>query len=271
MRILLSVLLVLIFVPGWSGAERLPLLGDRAEIHAEPVMLVEDHPEIRRVGDLEWLGGVALTSPDPAFGGFSAMHIEGDRFTLLSDSGNVVRFRMGLDWRISDASFANLPDGPGPGWDKADRDSESLTIDSATGDAWIGFENSNEIWRYDAGFDAALGHAAPPAMQGWPENNGAEAMVRLASGAFLVIGETAHWPHTGTRIAIRFASDPTLAPRKGFRFGVRNPREYSPTDVTVLPDGRLLVLFRRFALPLDFSNKLALIDPHAIRPRRAVH
>src|SRR3546814_4923161 len=97
MRILLAVLLALVCVPMWKGVPRLPLLGDRAVIHAERVALREGHPEVTRIGQLEWLGGVSLTSPDPAFGGFSAMHVAGDRFTLLSDGGNVVRFRMGRD------------------------------------------------------------------------------------------------------------------------------------------------------------------------------
>src|SRR3546814_13222615 len=95
----------------WNGVPRLPLLGDRAVIHAERVALREGHPEVTRIGQLEWLGGVSLTSPDPAFGGFSAMHVAGDRFTLLSDGDNVVRFRMGRDWRIGAPQFTNLPAG----------------------------------------------------------------------------------------------------------------------------------------------------------------
>src|SRR3546814_15328040 len=101
---------------------------------------------------------------------------------------------MGRDWRIGAPQFTNLPDGPGAGWEKLDRDSESLAVDPATGDHWVGFENSNDIWRYDAGFTRALGHVAPPAMHNWPDNGGAESQVRLPSGGFFAISETAHWP-----------------------------------------------------------------------------
>src|SRR3546814_5926711 len=69
MRILLAVLLALVCVPMWNGVPRLPLLGDRAVIHAERVALREGHTEVTRIGQLEWLGGVSLTSPDPDFGG----------------------------------------------------------------------------------------------------------------------------------------------------------------------------------------------------------
>src|SRR3546814_19769742 len=60
MRILLAVLLALVCVPMWNGVPRLPLLGDRAVIHAERVALREGHPEVTRIGQLEWLGGVSL-------------------------------------------------------------------------------------------------------------------------------------------------------------------------------------------------------------------
>src|SRR3546814_13049862 len=101
---------------------------------------------------------------------------------------------MGRDWRIGAPQFTNLPDGPGAGWEKLDRDSESLAVDPATGDHWVGFENSNEIWRYDAGFTRAPGHVAPPAMHTWPDNGAAESLVRLPSAGFFVLSDTAHRP-----------------------------------------------------------------------------
>ncbi|HVJ00423.1 MAG TPA: esterase-like activity of phytase family protein [Sphingomonas sp.] len=271
MRILVAVLLVLVCVPTWSGAERLALLGDRAVIRARPVALLDGHPEMMRLGQLEWLGGVALTSPDRAFGGFSSMAVEGDRFTLLSDGGNVVRFRLGQDWRIADPSFANLPDGPGAGWEKQDRDSEAMATDPATGDHWVAFENSNQIWRYDAAFSRALGHAAPPAMRRWPENGGAESLVRLPSGGFVAIGEVARARGTLNRIAIRFAGDPVTAPGRGFRFSLAVPPGYGPSDATLLPDGRLLVLLRSFRLPYNFTTKLVIVEARAIRPGATAH
>src|SRR3546814_17733621 len=48
MRILLAVLLALVCVPMWNGVPRLPLLGDRAVVHAERVALREGHPEWTR-------------------------------------------------------------------------------------------------------------------------------------------------------------------------------------------------------------------------------
>ena len=86
--------------PTASGIEPRPVLGDRPEIRAEPVLLDASDPGRVRVGALTYLGGLALTSRDPAFGGFSAMRVMGDRFTLLSDGGNIVDFRMAELFRL---------------------------------------------------------------------------------------------------------------------------------------------------------------------------
>lgn len=155
MRILLSVLLILLFVPSWSGEPRLALFPPTAEMAAHRAVIDPLAPGRVKLGGLTFLGGVYLTGPAPAFGGFSAMMVEGDRFTLLSDGGNILSFRMGADWQVREPRFANLPDGPGTGWRKEDRDSESLTHDPATGQLWIGFERANEIWRFAPGFARA--------------------------------------------------------------------------------------------------------------------
>lgn len=265
-RILLSVLLVFLLVPTWSTAARLALLRPHAEMAATPVALNPGDPRIRRVGRLTWLGGISLTSRDPAFGGFSSMHVSGNRFTLLSDGGNIVRFTLTARGRIAAPVFGNLPDGPGIGWEKFDRDSESMTVDPITGQTWIGFENYNAIWRYDTGFSRAQRHVQPAAMANWLANGGPEAMVRLHDGHFAVLSETAPWRGDDGRVALWFDGDPTIAPGKGFRFGYLPPEGYSPSDMTELPDGRLLVLNRRFALPYDFTAKLTIIDRAAIRP-----
>jgi len=266
MRILYSVLLLLFLIPDWMGQAQLPLLGDDPVFEVHPVSLDEAHPALRRVGQLTWLGGVELIGHTPAFGGFSSMRVTGDHFTLLSDGGNIVSFRMDSRWRLSERGFAELPAGPGTGWGKEDRDSESMTVDPGTGQIWVGFERANAIWRYAPGLVRGEAHAAPPAMAEWPPNGGAESLVRLADGSFIVISETGPGAHDKGRAAIRFASDPTQHPRAGFAFTFLPPAGFDPSDITALPDGRLLVLVRQFRVPFDFSAKLVMVDPATIRP-----
>lgn len=265
MRIAFSVLLMLMFLPSYSGEERITTIRPDVRVIAKPVDLDWRDPSRRRLGALTYLGGVHLESPARAFGGVSAMLVEGERFTLLSDAGNVVRFRMGRDWRIRDVTALPLREGPGTGWRKLDRDSESLTRDPATGRLWVGFENHNQIWRYDAAF-RAQGRVAPAVMADWPRSSGPESMVRLRDGSFIVLAEGGKGPRAG----LVFAGDPVGAPRSVFRFGYRAPQGYRPTDITELPDGRLAVLNRKASLREGFTVILTVIDRAAIRPNRIV-
>ncbi|TPG16631.1 esterase-like activity of phytase family protein [Sphingomonas koreensis] len=266
MRMLLSVLLVLLLVPTFSTVAPGPRLGSAPRMAATRVPLDAHDPTVRRVGRLTFLGGISLTSPDSGFGGFSSMTLERDRFTLLSDGGNIIDFRMDSRMIPQDVHFANLPDGPGTGWEKIDRDSESMALDPATGDRWVGFESYNAIWRYAKGFARAEASVRPKTMADWPVTGGAELLVRLRNGHFLTISETGRFPHSDDREAILFDRDPTIDGQHGFRFAYRPPAGYDPSDAVELPDGDLLVLNRRFALPYNFTAILTIVSRRAIRP-----
>lgn len=256
MRILWSVLLVLLFVPPWSGEERLALFDHDAKLVARPV----EAP--KRVGALRLVAMVQLESALPGFGGFSAVALRGGKLILLSDGGNWLQFAL-RGGRVEDARIGVLPAGPGTGWAKADRDSESLALDPVAGTAWVGFETFNQIWRYDAAFRRGAAHIAPEAMRRWGVNRGAEAMVRLRDGRFVVLcerGAKRRLPREG----LIFPGDPTRGgPPK--RFGFVPPAGYDLSDAAELPNGDLLVLARRFALPFDFSAKLVRIARGALK------
>jgi hypothetical protein len=264
-------LLFILAMPS-SGRDGRDLLGKVARMTVERVPIDLHDPARTRIGALTYLGGIRLKSPDLAFGGFSSMRIEGDRFTLLSDGGDFIRFRMGADWTPHGLEFGDLPDGPGTGWLKADRDSESMTADPATGQTWVGFENYNAIWRYDTGLTRAERSARPAAMRDWSTNGGPESMVRLHDGRFVVLSETSRPKHSRIgREALLFPGDPTAPGTTPIRFVYMPPDErYDPSDAVQLPDGRLIVLNRRFSVPNLFTARLTLIDPRAIRPGAVV-
>ena len=252
----------IVLVPTWSGEPRLPLLGDAVRVRATPFVPKRGWPA--RIGALRPIGALRLHADDPAFGGFSAMVAHDDALTLLGDGGTFVTIAI-RGRRIRTLASGNLPGGPGTGWTKLDRDSESLAIDPATGRLWVGFERANEIWRYAPGFARAEGRVAPRAMRHWRANTGAESLVRFRDGRFLVLPE-------GTDKAWRvwrgllFARDPTAPGARAAMFGYRPPRGYSPSDAVELPDGDLLVLNRRFRKPLTFSAALVRVPAAAIRP-----
>ncbi|MCP3736560.1 esterase-like activity of phytase family protein [Sphingomonas sp. RP10(2022)] len=282
MRVLFVILAVLLIVPGWTGEERLALLGSKPQMVATRVDLDPADPRHVRLGRLTYLGGVALRSIDPAFGGYSALHVaqraDGNRFTMLSDGGNVVAFTMGADWQPRALAFLNLPAGPGIGWDKRDRDSESLAVDPTSGRVWVGYEGYNAIWRYAPGFVRAEAQRQPRAMAGWPDNGGPESLALLPDGRFLTIGEERHVPRQrwrgseadrlASRDALLFPGDPiTTAP---VHWAYLPYGRYDPADATALPNGDVLVLDRAFRVPYRFSNRLSLIPAAAIRQGAAV-
>lgn len=268
---------VVALVPGWSGEERLALFGPHARMTATPVPLDPADPARRRVGRLTYLGGLHLQSGDPAFGGFSSLSVAGDAFTLLSDGGNIVRFRMGADWRPRAVRFSELPDGPDTGWQKRDRDSESMAVDPDDGRIWVGFERYNAFWRYAPGFARAEGRVTPPSIDFWPDNGGPESLARMPDGRFVTISEQAHlssrrWRGSGagrlaSRDALIFARDPLRDPHpRHFAYSIAG--RYDVADAAALPNGDLVVLERDFRLPYRWSNRLTLVPAAEIRPGR---
>jgi len=266
----LSLLAVIAVVPRFAGEARDRLAQvARPVVEVVPVALDPRDPARRRLGALTYLGGVALRVRAQGAGGYSALAVDGRYFALVSDGGAVLRFEMGADWRVRNARQAPLPGGPGTGWTKRDRDSESLAVRGD--DWWVGFERTNAIWRYVARSDGqlvAVRGRAPAAMARWRENGGAEGMTRLPDGRFVVLEEGRTTGNAlGPRMGLVFPRDPTDPGSIPFRFTyVARPGGFAPADVAALPDGRLVVLERRVGLPNDWGNRLAIVPAGALRP-----
>lgn len=269
MRILLAILLVLLLVPTWSGEERLPLYDSVVDVSATRVPLDARRPTRTRIGPLSYLGGVSLHSRHWAFGGFSSLAMRGERLLLLSDGGLALDMAIGADLMPRDVRTGRLPNGPATGWNKRERDSESLIVDPATGDLLVGLERYNAVWRYDGALTRTVRHRAPREMARWPRNGGPEAMARLADGRFVVFSEDADAKGGGKR-ALLFDRDPSDPAARSVPFRFVPPQGYLPTDAATLPDGRLLVLTRALSLRQGFTAKLLLVDDRAIRGRAAV-
>lgn len=265
MRIPISVLMCLLFVQDYSGKARLPLpLGNT--VRAERVTFDPSDPARRRTGALTFLDGIELHEQGRAIGGYSALSVVGRQVTLVSDGGTVLSFDWAGGERLSRVRYAALEQGPGSGWSKFERDSESLARDPATGTAWVGFEGYNEIWRFTPDLSRATGRAAPRAMAAWEQNGGPESLVRLADGRFLTLAETRGDAGRGQRFGIVFSGDRVAAGTRSFGFTYRPPAGTHPADAAQLPDGRIVVLNRGVGLPHGFYSILTLIEPAAIRP-----
>lgn len=246
------------------GPQQPPPGPGTASLRPDPILLNENDPHQRRVGALTFVAGWQLTSDDPRFGGISAMAVEGDRVTATSDSGILLLFAVPGTGPMQ-VEVRPLPAGPGSPSRKQDRDTEAMFVSG--GQAWLAFENRNEVWRYSRPSWRAEARVAPAAMSDWPSNRGAEAMHRLADGRFLIISESLEPDWTSP--ALLYPGDPaeggqpvglSFRPAKGFRI----------TDVAQLPDGRLLLLQRHVSLLGGATAKLAVVDVAALDSGRPV-
>ena len=206
--------------------------------------------------NLRLAGAWRLNSHDPAFGGFSTLALLGDgKLLAFSDFGQEAQFsrpRAGL----LRPRLAAVPRDPAI---RFIPDVESAVFDPEQQVLWLGYENHNAIRRL--GPQGVSRVIRPPAMRGWGQNSGAEAMARLADGRFIVLSEAGGE-------GLLFPGDP-VAGQAPLRFRFAAPGDYRPTDMAVLPDGRVLVLLRalRWHLP-PFASMLALADPAQIRAGR---
>jgi hypothetical protein len=246
-----------------TGSAGFPQAG--IKVVATSIPLDPADPARMTIGGLRYLGGWQLTSRQRDFGGYSSLRVEGDRFFALADTGNYMRFRMASPGVIDDSRFGDLPAFPAYEGQRQDRDSESMTV-GPEGDIWVGFEYHNAILRYSPDLTMLQSVAFPPAMKDWSENSGPEAMVRLAGGRFVVFAEgRAIAPHV--HAALMFPGDPTNARNIPYQFGYRAPLDsYVPTDAAQLPDGRLVILHRRFGILDGFSAAVGIADPTKIAP-----
>lgn len=217
-----------------------------------PVALDGEAPGRRRLGRLDFLGAWQVISNDIRLGGISALHVEGGEMLAISDAGWRIRVRLPRGPAPVRAEIAMIGEGPGPPGDKWNRDVESLVVRG--GDAWVGYEQANEVWRYRLPRFERHSSAAPPAMREWSGNSGAEAMARLADGRFLVFAEG----DSGDSEVLLFAGDPAAAGTPVRRLRYRPPAGYRVTDAALLPDGRLALLNRRVTLFDGFTAKLTI-------------
>lgn len=185
------------------------------------------------------------------FGGYSALlPLKGGRLRAFSDRAS--RISLTEPGRVGPApSIARQLVAP----EDANRlwDIESATRDRKSTTYWLGYENLHTIHRF-SGSNRLLGKRDLSREVDWSDNSGAEAMVRLADGRFLILPE-------GNREGVMFPFDPVEgAPIQ--RFAFRNPAPgYSVTDVVQLPDGRLLVLMRDVAFAYPAFTCLLAIGP----------
>jgi len=212
-------------------------------------------------------GAWQMRSANTDFDSWSAL-VPLDRYNLLSisDRGHFLRFPVPGTPKGAGGPVAIGRVLPGSDQFKTMQDMESATRDPASGRVWIGLEFRQSIMRFEPGLRDHR-EIRPPEMRDWPANGGPESLARLPDGRFLVLAEDPP-RHGAPRPGLVFPGDPVTGVRPQ-QFLFSPPPGYSPSDMALLPDGRVLILLRglRF-FPPAFAIRLVLADPADIRPGR---
>ena len=215
-----------------------------------------EFPEQAEDAPVRATGVWELTGTGAGFGGFSALLLRGNRIAAFSDRG----WRLSFSLPDRDPDFETAQVLPERRWRQVLFDIEGATLAADGRTYWVSYEGRPTIQRFDSRH-AADGARRLKGMH-WAANGGLEAMTRLSDGAFLILTESA-------REAYLFAGDPVEGARLT-AVPVRWPvAEFVPTDAAQLPDGRVLVLMRRFTmgLPNEWRSLLAVADaPQAGEP-----
>ena len=241
---------VVVIVAGAAALASDAALGDPIQLSARPVALGPEDRSRQHVGDLEFLGGLALRSDAPAFGGLSGLSVTADgELAAVTDRGHwftarIVRNDAGRLVGLADGEMGPLKDPHGRPVEEAWRDAEALER-LPDGDWLVSFERAHRVWRYPAESGGLQGRPvpfpAPEAIARAPANGGVETLAPLPDGRILMLaqglkredGARAGWLVGGGGIEV---------------LGYRTAPNFLPADAAVLPNGDVLVLTRHFTV-----------------------
>lgn len=234
-------------------------------VTARPILLDPGDPTRTTVGQLEFRGGVRMTSTDPRFGGLSDLSIsaDGTRMLTISDHGAWVSAR--LEWDggmlrgVSTAELIPMLDAKGVPLVPPNADAEAMITTPAG--RIVTFERQHRLWLYPGEWPFAAPPQTLPAPQGLaksPANGGLEAAVALSDGRLVLFAE--QLKVAGGLAAWVQGTDGAFAP---FTF-VPVPG-FEPSSAARLPDGDVLVLQRRFNL-FDRTARIVRIAAAEFQP-----
>ncbi len=232
-------------------------------------------------GRLEWRGGLVLTSPVAAFGGWSGLVVDADGKTFLAVSDAGTWMTGTLDYtegRLSGLSSTKLGPVTALGGKSLDRgryrDAEAVALASGSlsnGTLLISFEQKNRIGRFRIGKDGLTPPSAylkmPPEMIKRRGTDGIEAVTVLRGG-----------PLAGATLAIAEAVKTKDGHHAGWIWQGKEPRPFAVTeiggfnitDVASLPSGDLLVLERRFRWTEGVKLRLRRVAAAQVKPGAVV-
>jgi hypothetical protein len=272
----LVVLLALVLSLGPAAAEKprdLPLAPQAIEVRARPIASFRPStPGERRFGALEWIGGLELRSSFRGFGGLSALAFldgAGRRLLAASDAGIWLEAELTTEGErptgLVNARMAPVRDENGRAVAGTWRgDSEAIAV--RDGEAFVGFEASNQIRRFAIAREGiTAGGTLFPAPAGVRELRRSRGLESLAAfppgsrhqGALIAIAESPLRTETDHRAWI------IGGPRPG-QLALARRNDYDATDAAFEPGGDLLILERRVNPPFGIWCRIRRIPGTSI-------
>ena len=241
----------------------LPFSGHAAE--QTQLQLDRTNPHNQTLGELVFKGAVIIPSAPVRVGGLSALVVSKSQQELLalSDFGRL--YRLQLKWSPEWQLVAAVPDagqmlldenGKAPPTRKR-FDSESFV---KVADGWlVGYERDHRIEQYQgSNFPEGTPHPLPmPAgLAALPRNSGLEALGAWPDGHILGVAEAAL--ADGTHPAYLWTENAWRP------LAFRGADGFNPSDLTMLPNGDVLLLERGFNLFYGFRARLVYIKKNDI-------
>lgn len=233
---------------------RYPAALTHIEIVATPIPSFDNRDPTRaRFGNLEFRGGLELSSKHPAFGGISAIHVEpdGNRFIAATDRGSWLRgrivYRDGRVAGVTDTEIAPILGADGRplaarGW----YDVESLA--ERDGIFYIGIERVEQIVRFDYRRDGLRARGQPvdvPAdFKTFTFNKSLECLAAPREGqlAGKLIAVTEHsLDNAGNLRSFILDGDRVT------RFSIKRSDDFDVSDCAIFAPNELLLLERRYS------------------------
>ena len=237
------------------------------QLSARPVALDPEDRLRQRVGDLRFLGGLALRSDAAEFGGLSGLSVSPDgHLAAVTDRGHwftarIVRNDAGRLVGLADGAMGPLRDTQGRPVEDEWRDAEALER-LPDGDWLVSFEREHRVWRYPAASGGLQGRPvpfpAPDAIARAPANGGVETLAPLPDGRILMLAQGLK-REDGARAGWLVGDGDIEA------LGYRAVPKFLPTDAAVLPNGDVLVLTRHFTVLGGARVRLERVPAEAIQ------
>lgn len=233
-------------------------------------------------GKLEWRGGLVLSAPLPAFGGWSGLVVDADGTTFVAVSDAGTWMTGALDYNksghldgLSDLRLGPITALGGKALTRGRyRDAEAVALASGSlksGTLLISFEQKNRIGRFRIGKDGLSAPSdylsMPPEMIKRRGTDGIEAVTLLRGG-----------PLKGATVAVAEAAKTSAGHHVGWIWAGKTPRPFAITeiggfnitDVASMANGDLLVLERRFRWTEGVKVRLRRVAVTEVKPGAVV-